>query len=245
MVDHLVPCSRTESMISRSSSAVHSPFFTSGARWLNQRSRHCFPIRPGRNAATFVHRPAPCSCTTRVSIASSSEVHACFFVRSFGLPSRTEPSCSGSASAVPPACAAAAIGLCATSDVAIGMRSWPKSSPVRAPPFESSTSKSPPCSHDMPAVAIESPAAEGCAASAGVRSGTAETARRPPPAARSRPPRSRSPRGWRRPGAPPPSSRFPCALAVGRRECAAVAFLRHARDALWRYVIWLHVIPES
>ena len=132
------------------------------------------PVRPGTSWAIAVHRRAPTSSTARVSIASSSEVHACFFVRSFGLPSRTDPSCSGSASAVPPACAAAAIGLCATSDVASGMRSWPKSSPVRAPPFESSTSKSPPCSHDMPAVAIESPAAEGCAASAGA-SGTAET----------------------------------------------------------------------
>mmetsp|Transcript_37975 Transcript_37975/g.96451 ORF Transcript_37975/g.96451 Transcript_37975/m.96451 type:complete len:439 (-) Transcript_37975:365-1681(-) len=43
-----VPNSRTLSMITRSSSAVHEPFLTSGHRWLNHRSLHCFPIRPGR-----------------------------------------------------------------------------------------------------------------------------------------------------------------------------------------------------
>ena len=30
----------------QSSSALHEPFFTSGHRWLNHRSRHCLPARP-------------------------------------------------------------------------------------------------------------------------------------------------------------------------------------------------------
>mmetsp|Transcript_3246 Transcript_3246/g.8042 ORF Transcript_3246/g.8042 Transcript_3246/m.8042 type:complete len:214 (-) Transcript_3246:557-1198(-) len=44
--DQRVPSSATPSAIRRSSSSVHSPFFTAGHRWLNHRSRHCLPTRP-------------------------------------------------------------------------------------------------------------------------------------------------------------------------------------------------------
>ena len=79
MRDHLVPCSRTAATMSWSSSLLQSPFFTEGARWLNHRSRHCRPMRPGRYAATFVQCPWPCSAMMRESIRSSSAVHAFFF----------------------------------------------------------------------------------------------------------------------------------------------------------------------
>lgn len=43
----------------RSSSAVQEDFFTSGLRWLCQRSRHCLPNRPFRYLATKVHCLVP------------------------------------------------------------------------------------------------------------------------------------------------------------------------------------------
>mmetsp|Transcript_14881 Transcript_14881/g.27623 ORF Transcript_14881/g.27623 Transcript_14881/m.27623 type:complete len:202 (-) Transcript_14881:317-922(-) len=44
-----------------SSSSVHPPFFSEGSRWLNQRSRHCFPMRPGILSAISLHLVMPAS----------------------------------------------------------------------------------------------------------------------------------------------------------------------------------------
>lgn len=57
-----------------SSSSVHSPFFSSGSRWLTNRSRHCFPCRPGRCAAILDHL-RPYSARLLRRMLSSSAVH--------------------------------------------------------------------------------------------------------------------------------------------------------------------------
>ena len=46
-----------------SSSAVNFSFFTSGVRWLCQRSRHCLPIRPGSASEMRDQEPGPCCVT--------------------------------------------------------------------------------------------------------------------------------------------------------------------------------------
>mmetsp|Transcript_7175 Transcript_7175/g.19502 ORF Transcript_7175/g.19502 Transcript_7175/m.19502 type:complete len:260 (-) Transcript_7175:157-936(-) len=74
--DQCVPYLATMSMMARSSSSVHCPFFTSPERWLNHRSRHCLPTRPGRYEATVDHFCAPCCSTICARILSSSGVHA-------------------------------------------------------------------------------------------------------------------------------------------------------------------------
>ena len=48
-----------------------SRFEISGLRWLCQRSRHCFPIRPGKWPAIIDHFLAPCLCTSSITLASS------------------------------------------------------------------------------------------------------------------------------------------------------------------------------
>mmetsp|Transcript_33954 Transcript_33954/g.43629 ORF Transcript_33954/g.43629 Transcript_33954/m.43629 type:complete len:338 (-) Transcript_33954:552-1565(-) len=66
-----------------SSSVVHLPFFRLGSRWLNQRSRHCFPMRPGTCSAILDHLVIPCFMQETM-IASSSAVQGPF----------TRPGCS-------------------------------------------------------------------------------------------------------------------------------------------------------
>ena len=58
----------------RSSSSLHGPFFIFGSRWLNHRSRHCFPIRPSMRSAISLHLEIP-ALTHRMIVSSSSVVH--------------------------------------------------------------------------------------------------------------------------------------------------------------------------
>lgn len=55
------------SKMMRSSSSVHEDFFTSGFRWLCQRSRHCFPKRPFRCLAIRVHCLVPYFLTSSIT----------------------------------------------------------------------------------------------------------------------------------------------------------------------------------
>lgn len=55
----------------RSSSSVHEDFFTSGFRWLCQRSRHCFPKRPFRCLAIRVHCLVPYFLTSSITFGES------------------------------------------------------------------------------------------------------------------------------------------------------------------------------
>mmetsp|Transcript_23010 Transcript_23010/g.66942 ORF Transcript_23010/g.66942 Transcript_23010/m.66942 type:complete len:347 (-) Transcript_23010:850-1890(-) len=57
-----------------SSSSVQPPFLRDGSRWLNHRSRHCFPIRPGMRSAISDHLVMPASMQSMM-IWSSSFVH--------------------------------------------------------------------------------------------------------------------------------------------------------------------------
>ena len=56
------------------SSSVQAVFFISGLRWLCQRSRHCFPIRPFRCLAMRVQRFGPYFFTNSITFSSSSLV---------------------------------------------------------------------------------------------------------------------------------------------------------------------------
>ena len=53
----------------RSSSWVQEDFFTSGLRWLCQRSRHCLPMRPCRCLAMMDQRLGPYLCTSSMTCA--------------------------------------------------------------------------------------------------------------------------------------------------------------------------------
>mmetsp|Transcript_6373 Transcript_6373/g.21123 ORF Transcript_6373/g.21123 Transcript_6373/m.21123 type:complete len:218 (+) Transcript_6373:910-1563(+) len=81
---HFVPCSATACRISRSSSSVKFSFFTSGERWLCQRSRHCLPTRPGRCCAIWDQEEGPYWATILSSLASSSGVHTIFLIARAG-----------------------------------------------------------------------------------------------------------------------------------------------------------------
>ena len=70
LLPHL-PCASTRIA---SSSSVQPPFFRDGSRWLNQRSRHCLPMRPGMRSATSLHLPMPASMQS-MTPWSSSLVH--------------------------------------------------------------------------------------------------------------------------------------------------------------------------
>mmetsp|Transcript_31721 Transcript_31721/g.94279 ORF Transcript_31721/g.94279 Transcript_31721/m.94279 type:complete len:200 (+) Transcript_31721:537-1136(+) len=72
---HFVPCSATACRISRSSSSVKFSFFTSGERWLCQRSRHCLPLRSGISSAICAHCCVPFAPTKSLSLWSSSTDH--------------------------------------------------------------------------------------------------------------------------------------------------------------------------
>mmetsp|Transcript_44438 Transcript_44438/g.139021 ORF Transcript_44438/g.139021 Transcript_44438/m.139021 type:complete len:454 (+) Transcript_44438:203-1564(+) len=94
MKAHLVPCSRTLSKMTRSSSGDQPPLRTSGQRLLNQRSRHCLPARSTppraeRAEAMLAHLCAPSRATSSVRIASSSAAHDPLV-----LLSPSPPSCS-------------------------------------------------------------------------------------------------------------------------------------------------------
>ena len=61
----------------RSSSPDQSPRLMTGSKWLNQRSRHCLPIRPGSLAAMALHLTSPVFCETiSLTILSSASLHA-------------------------------------------------------------------------------------------------------------------------------------------------------------------------
>mmetsp|Transcript_68447 Transcript_68447/g.152788 ORF Transcript_68447/g.152788 Transcript_68447/m.152788 type:complete len:239 (-) Transcript_68447:105-821(-) len=81
--DQRVPSSWTLRTIAASSCAVHSALFTSGDRWLCQRSRHCLPERPFICAPTADHRTLPPSSSIVVtswwSVSSSAAFQMCFF----------------------------------------------------------------------------------------------------------------------------------------------------------------------
>jgi hypothetical protein len=51
-----------------------------GLRWLCHRSRHCFPILPGRCSAIKVHFEGPCLSTNFFTKSSSSFVHGLLFL---------------------------------------------------------------------------------------------------------------------------------------------------------------------
>ena len=77
MSHHRFPFSRWASNMMRSSSGLHFSFLILGSRWLNQRSRHCLPIRPRRWLAITDQRtpPTPCFMTMLKTTSSSSFVH--------------------------------------------------------------------------------------------------------------------------------------------------------------------------
>lgn len=60
------------SQIILSSSSVQHDFFTSGLRWLCQRSRHCFPSRPFRCLAISVHCLVPYFLTNSMTLKGTS-----------------------------------------------------------------------------------------------------------------------------------------------------------------------------
>ena len=76
MISHQrVPSTATPCRMARSSSSLHSVFFTSGHRWLFQRSRHCLPTRPVESCVAIIdQRHAPYLCTAATSAVSSSGV---------------------------------------------------------------------------------------------------------------------------------------------------------------------------
>mmetsp|Transcript_21215 Transcript_21215/g.54330 ORF Transcript_21215/g.54330 Transcript_21215/m.54330 type:complete len:259 (-) Transcript_21215:176-952(-) len=81
MSAHLVPCAATASMMARSSSGLKLSVFTSGHRWLCQRSRHCLPTRLGMPIAIRDQLAGPHWATSSRSLASSSGVHADLVLR--------------------------------------------------------------------------------------------------------------------------------------------------------------------
>ena len=74
MSHHLLPWMRCSLTIFTSSSSVHLVLQMFGSKWLCQRSRHCFPMRPGRLLLTFVQLRGPFSVTSWMRILSSSAV---------------------------------------------------------------------------------------------------------------------------------------------------------------------------
>lgn len=72
-----LPSTLWASQIMRSSSSVQQDFFTSGLRWLCQRSRHCFPSRPFRCLAISVHCFVPYFLTSSMTLEKSLWVASC------------------------------------------------------------------------------------------------------------------------------------------------------------------------
>ena len=72
---HRFPNTSCASNTTWSSTSVHSPFLIAGSRWLNHRSRHCFPIRPCSCAAITLHLtlPTPWLMTMYLTMASWEE----------------------------------------------------------------------------------------------------------------------------------------------------------------------------
>lgn len=66
-----LPSTLWASQMMRSSSSVQQDFFTSGLRWLCQRSRHCFPSRPFRCLAMRVHCFVPYFLTSSITLERS------------------------------------------------------------------------------------------------------------------------------------------------------------------------------
>ena len=73
---HADPSSLCASIRMRSSSSVQLSRLMLGSSWLCQRSRHCFPLRPGRFEAIAAQRVGPYRPTRRITVSSSSFVHA-------------------------------------------------------------------------------------------------------------------------------------------------------------------------
>ena len=71
---HRFPLFVCASRIVRSSSNVHASLHISGFKWLCHRSRHCFPMRPGRWEAMRDHFLAPYCLTSSMTFVSSSAV---------------------------------------------------------------------------------------------------------------------------------------------------------------------------
>ena len=84
MFAHLFPWCSCKAIKIASSSSVHSPFLSSGSRWLTYRSRHCLPCLPGRWAAIFAHL-RPYSALLSRRILSSSTVQEPFPLITGGL----------------------------------------------------------------------------------------------------------------------------------------------------------------
>lgn len=74
MFAHRLPWCSCIAIKIASSSSVHSPFFSSGSKWLTKRSLHCLPCLPGKCAAIFAHF-FPYSRRFEIRIWSSSCVH--------------------------------------------------------------------------------------------------------------------------------------------------------------------------
>mmetsp|Transcript_37680 Transcript_37680/g.117897 ORF Transcript_37680/g.117897 Transcript_37680/m.117897 type:complete len:532 (+) Transcript_37680:2095-3690(+) len=68
-------CCASKMMVS--SSSVHGALEMLGSRWLNHRSRHCLPMRPGRSAAMSDHFtfPTPWRMTMSRTTSSSAACH--------------------------------------------------------------------------------------------------------------------------------------------------------------------------
>ena len=66
-----LPSTLWASQMMRSSSSVQQDFFTSGLRWLCQRSRHCLPSRPFRCLAISVHCFVPYFLTSSMTLGES------------------------------------------------------------------------------------------------------------------------------------------------------------------------------
>ena len=84
MFAHLFPWCSCMAIKIASSSSVHSPFLSSGSRWLTNLSLHCFPWRPGKCAAIFAHFRPYCRLFS-LKMASSSAVQDPFPLMTGGL----------------------------------------------------------------------------------------------------------------------------------------------------------------
>jgi len=82
MSAHRLPIDLCASTRSFSSCSLHAPRLMSGLKWLFHRSRHCLPVRPGKQPATALHFLFPCVFTRLVKVTSSVWVQPC---RPFGF----------------------------------------------------------------------------------------------------------------------------------------------------------------
>ena len=84
IVVHLFPLSEWLRMSSESSSFDQCFFVTSGASCPIQRSRHCFPVRPGTNEQIRIQDSVPNFSTALRSLVSSSVDHLLFRIALLG-----------------------------------------------------------------------------------------------------------------------------------------------------------------